>query len=359
MSGRALGLGRSPPARVRPRAPRPPPLRPRRPAARLGRGTRASALARRLGGRALASVPRPLAARPRPARRRARLDLRLRAAAARRSGRQLLALRLAAPQRAQLGERVGERALGVGKRRLELEIAAPGPGRAERAPAGVDLGRRGARSAMSRRPVAVERLELRGEPRLAQLGRRRRLARAASCAARRSRSSRGPRGRARPTADSGRLGGRSAPPSPGRPRRAARSPGCAPRPPSRGRLVPAGVGEASRAAASSSAAVSRRRLLLGLRGQPPRLRPQLGEDVLDPGEVRLGLGQLLLGPAAPPLVAPDAGDLLEQRPPLLGPQRERLVDHALADEQERVVGEVRRVEQVDEVAQPDRCRLSR
>ena len=49
----------------------------------------------------------------------------------------------------------------------------------------------------------------------------------------------------------------------------------------------------------------------------------------------------------------DAGDLLEQRPALLRPQRQRLVDHALADEQERVVGEVRGVEQVDEVAQPD------
>ena len=54
-------------------------------------------------------------------------------------------------------------------------------------------------------------------------------------------------------------------------------------------------------------------------------------------------------------MAADAGRLLEQRPALLGPQRERLVDHALADEQERVVGEVAGVEQVDEVAQPDRA----
>ena len=96
-----------------------------------------------------------------------------------------------------------------------------------------------------------------------------------------------------------------------------------------------------------------RRLLLGLGGQPARLRPELAEDVLDPGEVRLGLDELLLGPPAASLVAPDAGDLLEQRPALLGPQRQRLVDHALADEQEGVVGEVRRVEQVDQVAQPD------
>ena len=55
---------------------------------------------------------------------------------------------------------------------------------------------------------------------------------------------------------------------------------------------------------------------------------------------------------APPLVPPDPGDLLEQRPPLLGAECERLVDHALADEQERVLREVRAVQQVDEVAQP-------
>ena len=95
------------------------------------------------------------------------------------------------------------------------------------------------------------------------------------------------------------------------------------------------------------------RLLLGELAEPAGLRPQLGEDVLDPREVALGLGQLLLGLPPPSLVAPDAGHLLEQRPSLLRPQRERLVDHALADEQERVVGEVRAVEQVDEVAQPD------
>ena len=104
---------------------------------------------------------------------------------------------------------------------------------------------------------------------------------------------------------------------------------------------------------SSSAVDFAARLLLGLRRQPARLRPQLGDDVLDPREVRLGLDELLLRAAPAALVAADAGDLLEQRPPLLGPQRERLVDHALADEQERVVGEVRGIEQVDEVAQAD------
>ena len=127
----------------------------------------------------------------------------------------------------------------------------------------------------------------------------------------------------------------------GRPGRAR-----APRASGRGR-------EARSAAASSSPAVSPGGLLLGLGGQPAGLRPELAEDVLDAGQVGLGLDQLLLGPPPPSLVAADAGDLLEQRPALLRPEGEGLVDHALADEQEGVVGEVGRVEQVDEVAEPD------
>ena len=52
-------------------------------------------------------------------------------------------------------------------------------------------------------------------------------------------------------------------------------------------------------------------------------------------------------------MSPDARYLFEQRSPLLGSKRQRLVDHSLADEQERVVRQVRTVEQVDEVAQPN------
>ena len=96
-----------------------------------------------------------------------------------------------------------------------------------------------------------------------------------------------------------------------------------------------------------------RGLLFGLGCQAACLRPELGQDVVDPGEVRLGLRQLVLGLAPASLVAADTGDLLEQRAPLLGPQGKGLVDHALADEQERVVGEVRRVEEVDQIAQAD------
>ncbi len=95
------------------------------------------------------------------------------------------------------------------------------------------------------------------------------------------------------------------------------------------------------------------RLLVGLCRQSSRLRAELGQDVLHAREVRLRLDQLLLGLPPPALVPSDAGHLLEQRTPFLGPQRQGLVDHALADEQERVVGQVRAIEEVDEVAQAD------
>ena len=87
--------------------------------------------------------------------------------------------------------------------------------------------------------------------------------------------------------------------------------------------------------------------------QAARLRPQLRQDVLDPGQVGLGLCELLLGPRLASLVAADAGHFLEERAPLLGPQRQRLVHHALADEEEGVVGQMGRVEQIDEVLEPD------
>ncbi len=94
-------------------------------------------------------------------------------------------------------------------------------------------------------------------------------------------------------------------------------------------------------------------LLLGLGRQAASLGPQLGEHVADALEVGLRLRQLALGLLAATLVLADAGRLLEQRPTLLGPQREGLVDHALADEEEGVVGDVGVVEQLDQVAQAD------
>ena len=80
--------------------------------------------------------------------------------------------------------------------------------------------------------------------------------------------------------------------------------------------------------------------LLGLRRKAAGLWTQLPEQVAQPFQVCLRLGQLGLRLAAAAVVAADPGRLLEQRPALFGAQRQRLVDHALADEQERVVGDV-------------------
>ena len=90
-------------------------------------------------------------------------------------------------------------------------------------------------------------------------------------------------------------------------------------------------------------------LLLRLGGKSPGLRPKLDKDVFHAREVCFGLGELLLRLPASPVVTPDPGHFLEQRSALLRSQREGLVDHALADEQERIVGKVRGVEQIDEV----------
>ena len=95
------------------------------------------------------------------------------------------------------------------------------------------------------------------------------------------------------------------------------------------------------------------RLLLGELPETAGLRAQLGEDVLDSGEVCLGLHELLLRPPAPAFVTPDAGHLLEQGATLLRAQRQRLVHHSLPDEQERVLGEAGAVEQVDQVLETD------
>ena len=97
--------------------------------------------------------------------------------------------------------------------------------------------------------------------------------------------------------------------------------------------------------------VAARDLLFGLRRQATRLGPELAEDVTDPSQVGLGFHQPLLGLTSSTLVASHAGRLLEQRSSFLGAQGERLIDHALADEQEGVVGQVGGIEEIDEVAQ--------
>ncbi len=119
------------------------------------------------------------------------------------------------------------------------------------------------------------------------------------------------------------------------------------------RLVPARMGGGQQGGRELVADRRPGGLTFRLRRQSAGLRAKLRQDVVDPGEVGLGLDQLFLGLASTPLVATHTGDLLEQRAPFLGSQGESLVDHALADEQERVVGEVGGIEQVDEVAQAD------
>ncbi len=118
----------------------------------------------------------------------------------------------------------------------------------------------------------------------------------------------------------------------------------------RGR-VPSGVGCRDQRGGQLVTRTPATRLLFGLGRESPSLRPELAEDVVHAGEIRLGFGELLLGPAPAALMPTDPRDLLEQWSPLFGPKRERLIDHALADEEEGVVGEVGAVEEVHEVAQ--------
>ncbi len=266
-------------------------------------------------------------------------------------GGQLLPLRLARrPDGGQLGERVGEVALRLGQCGLEVQVARRDRGR-HRPSARGDLGLGRDALVLDSPPVPLDGLQLRAEPRVAEL----RLG---------QRRTGGVVGlppfafRGRPRAQLGRqrgrrrlgrlhLGHRAIGRRPGR-RLPLGGRGHTPRD-----LVPAGM---RREEHGRCQLVGRRlaaRLLLRLGGEPARLRPQLGEDVLDPGEVRLRLLELVLRAPPSAFVAPDARDLLEQRPALLGPQGQRLVHHPLPDEQERVVGEMRGIEEIDEVAQPD------
>ena len=107
-----------------------------------------------------------------------------------------------------------------------------------------------------------------------------------------ARSRPGPRGRASSRVAASSASRRAASASSASRRDDARASACrrdsASTPPSRARA-------ASTSAAASSAAGGRARLLLlGLRGQAARLRPQLGEQVADPLQVGLRLGQLRL-----------------------------------------------------------------
>src|SRR5439155_627351 len=76
-------------------------------------------------------------------------------------------------------------------------------------------------------------------------------------------------------------------------------------------IVPANMSREDEGLGQLFAGRQARRLLLRLGREPAGLRPELAEDVLDAGEVRLRLDELVLCLAPPPLMATDAGDLLE------------------------------------------------
>ena len=266
-------------------------------------------------------------------------------------GGQLLALSLArGAQCAELGEGVGQLAVRLGEHPLEVEIARRDRCR-QRATPGGQLGFGRGPFVEQAPPIAFQRLELRGEARVANLRRAdgglRCVMGLASLA-----FERGPDGELAGQRRRGGLRGdeRGHRPIGGVTRRVSIRLGDGQ--PSGG-LVPACVHREQQGARELVRGGLPGRLLLGLGGQPAGLRAELAEDVLCAGQVRLGLDELFFRSAAPALMAADPGDLLEQRSPLLGAQGEGLVDHALPDEQEGVVGEVGGVEQVDQVAQPD------
>jgi hypothetical protein len=254
------------------------------------------------------------------------------------------------PKRAQLRESVGELALGGADGRLEVEVAWRHR-RGHRPALGSEFRIRGGTLVGEARAIALDRLELGSESTVAKLEvgqrRARRLVGVAAFPFRL-----GPDGELAREPGGQRLGrvelrhrAGGLPVRLGSPFRSPAEP--------RGGLVPAGMGRREQRRGQLIRDRRAGRLLFGLSGKAARLRAEFREDVVDAGEVRLGLGELLLGLAPSALVAADPRHLLEQWSALLGPQGQRLIDHPLTDEQERVVGEVRGVEQVDQVAQPD------
>ena len=79
----------------------------------------------------------------------------------------------------------------------------------------------------------------------------------------------------------------------------------------------------------------------------------LAEDVDDPDELDLGVLDALQRVLAAHVQAAGARGLLDHDAPVGRPEREHLVDEALADDDERVVREVRAREEILQVAEPD------
>jgi hypothetical protein len=92
--------------------------------------------------------------------------------------------------------------------------------------------------------------------------------------------------------------------------------------------------------------------LRGLLREELHAWPDLAKDVDDTHELDLGVLQALERVLAPHLEPARTGRLLDHDAPIGGAQRENLVHEALADDDERVVREVRAREQILQIAQP-------
>jgi len=82
---------------------------------------------------------------------------------------------------------------------------------------------------------------------------------------------------------------------------------------------------------------------------------QLGGDVVQPEEVLFETGQLTLGPLPAPAVLGDAGGLLDELPPLLGPGGQDVLQVALRDDGVEGAAEPAVGQQLLDVEQPARA----
>ena len=95
---------------------------------------------------------------------------------------------------------------------------------------------------------------------------------------------------------------------------------------------------------------------VGLALERAELAAHLAEQVLEPGEVALGGGQPALGLLLALAVLQDAGGLLDDQAPLLGPGVEHGVDLALADDHVLLAADAGVGQQLLDVEQPARAR---
>jgi hypothetical protein len=94
--------------------------------------------------------------------------------------------------------------------------------------------------------------------------------------------------------------------------------------------------------------------LAALPRQAPDLRLHFGDQIFHPLEIGRGLLEAPLGAVLPVPVQPDAGGLLEQRPPLVGAIGQQQVDHLGLDDDAGVAAEAGAPKQILDVPQAHR-----